>query len=283
VTRPVRLGAVSYLNVRPLVYGLEHRPDAVTLRFDVPADCARLLAAGEIDLGMIPSIAWLDRPADSIVPGICIGSEGPVVSVALFIRRPIGELKTIALDTSSKTSVALVRILCARRFQISPAFVHHAPDLGRMLASADAALVIGDLALFADHRALGTEKIDLGAVWTEMTGLPFVWAFWSGRPDAARPGTVELLQTAAEDGMAHSDLIAAAYCAGDATRVAIAQRYLRENLAFRLTPRALDGLRTFYREAARVGLVERAVEPAFFGASTGQSVIMGADAGQSHR
>ena len=262
---PVRLGAVSYLNVRPLVYGLEQRPDAVTVRFDVPSDCARLLAAGEIDLGMVPSIAWLDRPGDCIVPGICIGSDGPVASVALFTRKPISAVRAIALDTSSRTSVALVKILCTRRFQISPAFVHRSPDLDSMLASADAALVIGDRALFADQRAHRAEKVDLGAVWTEMTGLPFVWAFWSGRPDAVRSGTVELLQAAAEDGMAHSDSIAGAYCADNPARVPIAQRYLRENLAFRLTARALDGLRTFYAEALHAGLVERAPEPVFFG------------------
>jgi chorismate dehydratase len=281
VTSPVRLGAVSYLNVRPLVYGLERRPDAVTLRFDVPSDCARLLADGEIDLGMIPSIAWLDRPGDRIVPGVGIGSDGPVASVALFARKPIGEVTSIALDTSSRTSVALVRILCARHFRISPTFVPHAPDLGAMLASADAALIIGDLALFADHREHTAEKIDLGAMWTDMTGLPFVWAFWSGRPDAVSADTVALLQAAAEDGMAHSDEIAAAYCAHDAARVPTAQRYLRENLAFRLTARALDGMRTFYAEAARLGLVERASEPAFFDA--GQSAIMGIDAGRPHR
>ena len=125
-------------------------------------------------------------------------SKAPIMaSVALFTRKPISAVRAIALDTSSRTSVALVRILCTRRFQISPAFVHQPPDLDNMLASADAALLIGDLALFADPRAHGAEKIDLGAVWTEMTGLPFVWAFWSGRPDAVRADTVELLQAVA--------------------------------------------------------------------------------------
>src|SRR5207344_1578676 len=97
----VRLGAVDYLNVRPLVYGLDLHPDRVTLRYDVPSVCARLLAEGAIDLGMVPSIAYLDRPGDRIVPGICIGSDGPVESVALFTRKPIRDVRSIALDTSS--------------------------------------------------------------------------------------------------------------------------------------------------------------------------------------
>lgn len=146
-----------------------------------------------------------------------------------------------------------------------------------MLAAADAALIIGDMALFADHRARGAAKVDLGATWTEMTGLPFVWAFWAGPEDAVRPDTVPLLQAAAQDGMRDSDAIAAAYCAQEPTRIATAQRYLRDNLAFRLTARSFEGLRTYYGEAERLGLVPRACEPEFF---PGQSAIMGADAGQ---
>ena len=177
MSRAIRLGAVDYLNVRPLVYGLARRPDLVTLRFDVPSHCAELLERGDIDLGMVPSIAYLDRLGDRVVPGVCIGSEGAVASVALFTRAPIRRVSSIALDTSSRTSAVLTRILCARRFDIAPAFVAHAPDLKAMLAHADAALLIGDPALFADHRALDAEKIDLSLVWSKMTGLPFVWAF----------------------------------------------------------------------------------------------------------
>src|SRR5690348_5263249 len=133
---------------------------------------------------MVPSITYADRPGDRIVPGVCIGSEGPVASVALFARKPVRDLRRIALDTSSRTSAALVRILCARRFDVAPAFVSHAPDLGAMLAQADAALLIGDPALFVYPAAFGAEKIDLGAAWSDMTGLPFVWAFWAGRASA---------------------------------------------------------------------------------------------------
>ena len=254
MSRIVRLGAVSYLNVRPLVYGLDHHP-GVSLRFDVPSLCARLLADGEIDLGMVPSITYLDRPGDRIVPGVCIGSEGHVASVALFTRKPIDDVRSIALDTSSRTSAMLTRILCSRFFGISPAFVPHAPDLDGMLANADAALLIGDPALFADPSAHHALKIDLGAAWTSMTGLPFVWAFWSGRAGAADAAVVGILNEAAARGRADTDRVADAYCAGDPARQAVAREYLRANMRFSLDARAVEGLRTYYREAAALGLV----------------------------
>jgi chorismate dehydratase len=255
---------VDYLNVRPLVYGLDGRPDLVTLRFDVPSVCAALLQAGEIDLGMVPSISYLDRPGDRIVPGVCIGSDGPVASVALFTTRPMDRVRRVALDTSSRTSVMLTRILCRRWFGVDPELQPHAPDLDAMLSTADAALLIGDPALFADPGAHQAEKIDLGAVWTEMTSLPFVWAFWAGRPDAADASIVSLLQDAAEDGMRHSDTVADDYCAAAPERRPLARRYLRENLMFRLTPRAIDGLRRFYQEAAEIESRWATMDVAFF-------------------
>jgi chorismate dehydratase len=264
VTRPVRLGAVSYLNVRPLVHGLDGLPDRVSLRFDVPSRCADLLAAGEIDLGMVPSIAYLDRPGDRIVPGVCIGSDGPVASVALFSRVPLGDIRRLALDTSSRTSAALTRILCARRFGISPDFVPGPPDLDAMLVEADAGLLIGDPALFLDPADHGVTKTDLGEQWTTMTGLPFVWAFWSGRPAAADGATVRLLQRAAEEGMRRSDAIADAYCLGAPERRPLARRYLREHLMFRLDDRAVAGLETYYREAAALGLAMPSAKLDFF-------------------
>jgi chorismate dehydratase len=264
MTRPVRLGAVSYLNVRPLVHGLAARTDLVSLRFDVPSVCAELLAAGEIDLGMVPTITHLDRPGDAIVPGVCIGSDGPVASVALFARVPIANVTSIALDTSSRTSAALTKILCARRFGIAPRFLPHDPDPAAMLAKADAALIIGDPALFLDHRALGLEKIDLGAEWTAMTALPFVWAFWAGPSGVADPAIVTLLQHAAIDGMANSDAIADAYCDAMPERRPLARAYLRDHLRFQLSTRAVEGLTTYYREAADLGLAPSRPRLEFF-------------------
>jgi len=110
--KPVRLGAVAYLNARPLVYGLEIRTDLFALRFDVPSKCAALLHEGSIDLGMIPSIEYLQSDAYRIVPDLAIVSRGAVASVALFTTRPVRDVRSIAMDSSSRTSVALVRILC---------------------------------------------------------------------------------------------------------------------------------------------------------------------------
>lgn len=264
MTPAVRLGAVDYLNVRPLVFDLEKRAD-LSLRFDVPSVCARLLDAGQIDLGMVPSVTYLDRPGDRIVPGVCIGSAGPVASVALFTRKPMRQIRTIALDTSSRTSAALVRILCRRAFDVAPTFVPHAPDLESMLAGADAALLIGDPALFVDHVSHGADKVDLGQVWTEMTGLPFVWAFWSGRADATQGTTVvQTLQEAAVRGADHLPAIASAYCSAAPERIPAAERYLRENLEFRLSPAAIRGLEAYFREAVDAGVVKETRRLEFF-------------------
>ena len=263
----IRLGSVNYLNCRPLVSGLGGDSDPLfTLRFDPPSKCAALLEAGDIDLGLIPTIAYADRQGDCIVPGVAIASDGPVASVALFTRTPLAEVRSIALDTSSRTSVALTRILCARRFGIAPSFAPHAPDLPSMLAGHDAALLIGDPALLVDHKAISEdiEKIDLGQAWTAMTGLPFVWAFWSGRADSASPEAVRRLQTTKDAGVKVSDALADDYVANTPQYRALARQYLREHIKFDLSDRMLAGLRTYYREAASLGLIASAPEPVFF-------------------
>ncbi len=180
---PIRLGAVAYLNARPLVHGLDRLSELFTLQFDPPSRCAALLHDSAIDVGMIPSIEFHRGSSQYlIVGGMGIVSEGQVASVALFSARPVDELRTIAVDTSSRTSTGLLRVLCRERFGIAPEFVPMPPDFGPMLEQCDGALVIGDPALYLDHRAAGLNKIDLGDEWTAMTGLPFVWAFWAGRP-----------------------------------------------------------------------------------------------------
>ena len=251
----VRLGAVGYLNARPLVYGLEHST-RFELRFDLPSRCAELLHAGAIDLGLVPSIEYLRGPAPYwIVPGPAIVSRGPVRSVSLFTTRPMRDVRSIALDTSSRTSEALVRVLCAREFRISPSLVAHGPDLPRMLAECDAALLIGDVALFEESRV---ERIDLGQLWTESTGLPFVYAFWTGRKGAVSAPEVTELQRARDRGAARPVDIAGAYFADDPARQAVGAEYLRDNIRYDLSADERAGLERFYRYAAEAGVVTKA-------------------------
>lgn len=250
----LRIGAVSYLNSRPVVYGLEARAD-VGLRFDVPSRCAALLHDGAIDLGLIPSVE-IARGGYTVVPHVALASEGPVASVALFTRRAIDAVEQIALDTSSRTSAALVRVLCHERWGIAPGFRQEAPDLDAMLGVADAALLIGDNALFADHEARGLTKIDLGAEWTAHTGLPFVWAMWAGRAGAVSPAMVDVLVDARDEGLEHVDEIAAAFAPADPRRRQVAAQYLREHMKYCLGDRHEAAIRWFWAGAQRLGLVE---------------------------
>jgi chorismate dehydratase len=250
--RTIRLGAVAYLNARPLVYGLERSP-LFELRFDPPSLCAELLHANDIDVGMIPSIEYCRGAEYRMVPGMGIISDGEVASVALFTRKPLADVRTIAADTSSRTSNGLLRILCAERFEIRPDVRPMPPQPERMFRDCDAALIIGDAALYLDPAEHGVEKIDLGAEWTTLTGLPFVWAFWAGRPGVVSPDAVDALTEARDRGVAASDEIADAYCGAE--RAALGRRYLRENIYYHHGEREEAGLRRYYELAAKHGLI----------------------------
>jgi chorismate dehydratase len=260
---PLRLGAVSYLNTKPLVYGLDAHPDRFDVRFDVPSKCASLLHEGKVDLGLIPAIEYL-RGDYRIVPDVAIASDGAVATVAIFTRRPMSQVRTIALDLSSRTSVALTRILCATHWRIEPSFTAAEPDLDTMLGRADAALIIGDPAFEIDVAKRGVTKIDLGAEWKALTGLPFVYAMWVGRPGAATPAQCRALQDARDRGLAHLPDIARDVSGGDG---AIEQRsliYLRDNLKYGLGEAEAAGLRRFHDLAAEIGLVPESRPLAFY-------------------
>jgi len=270
--RKVRLGAVGYLNARPLVYGLDKRGDLFDLRFDVPSMCATLLHAGEIDLGMIPSIEYLRGPVPySIVPDLGIISDGDVASVALFTRVPLKQIRRIGLDTSSRTSAGLTRVLCREAWDIDPEFDAVPPESAARIEGTDAALLIGDPALFLDHAAAGFTRIDLGAEWTRLTGLPFVWAFWAGRPDAIDAAGIEALQHARDRGVADSEAIALQFAAEVSPKSAqrtkadeLCARYLRDNIKYRLGDRETRGLRRYYELAAKHGVVRESRPPQFY-------------------
>ena len=262
----IRVGAVTYLNARPLVYGLE-RSDRFQIRYDIPSECARLLHARETDVGLIPSIEYLRGPQPyALVPGPAVTSRGPVASVAIYTRRDMTDVRTIAMDTSSRTSVALATVMLRRRFDVTAEPVHMAPDLEAMLRRADAALIIGDIALYLDHEKAGARKIDLGEEWTAMTGLPFVYACWTGWPGTLGREDVAALQRARDEGVAQSDAVAAAYYPDDTPRQAVARRYLRDNIRYYLGQDELEGLKTFYRYASELGLVSFDGELRFYDA-----------------
>ena len=263
---PLRLGAVSYLNTKPLVYGLDAYPDRFDVRYDVPARCAALLHEGRVDLGLIPAIEYL-RGDYVIVPDVAIASDGEIASVAVFTRVPIDKVRTLALDISSRTSVALTRVLCAKHWGIAPSFTPADPDLKTMLARADAALMIGDRALRIDPASHRATKIDLGSEWQSLTGLPFVYAMWTGRAGAASAEQCRALQAARDRGVAHVADIARDVGAGDTAREAQALHYLRDNLKYSLGERESAGLRRFHELAAEIGLVPSLQPLRFYGNS----------------
>lgn len=260
----IRLGVVPYLNVEPIVHGLDEDPLFEVVR-DVPSRVAERLHAGEIDLGMIPSVEYARGDCDyAIVPGIAIGSRGAVRSVELLHQRPLGELRRVALDTSSRTSIALLRILLRERIGRDPEYVDMPPDPAAMLTGADAALVIGDNALYYDGAAA---RLDLGEAWSALTGLPFVFAFWAGRPGCVGPEGLRRLQSSLRAGLERLGEIAASYNGHGAGRAAENEAYLRQSIVFDLGDAEQAGLREFYRRAHDLGLIPRRPELRFHGDS----------------
>jgi chorismate dehydratase len=172
----------------------------------------------------------------------------------LIARRPIKEIRRVALDTSSRTSACLCQILLRRHFQITPEFVPHAPDIKTMLERADAALMIGDPALASDFPGLDVH--DLADLWRDMTGLPFVFAFWAVRREVATPDLVSAFQNAAAYSMQHLDEMVTEEAERTGLPRPIVHTYLRENIEFHLGERNLAGLRLFYSLAHELGLIE---------------------------
>jgi len=263
-SKSIRLGAVGYLNARPLTWALDRSPDRWQVRYDLPSACATLLHRGETDLGLIPSIEYLQSPDYRFVPGVGIGSRGQIASVALYTSVPVDRIHRIALDTSSRTSVALIKVLCHHHFRIAPEFVPHGPDLAAMTRECDAGLLIGDPAFDADHEALGLTKVDLGEQWTALTGLPFIYAAWTGRPGAVTDRDVRALQDAQAEGVASRRAIADEYGRGDEARAGRAELYLRDNVRYGLGQDEAAGLQRFLDYAADLGLAPQRRTLEFF-------------------
>jgi len=258
----VRLGVVSFLNARPLVHSLQH--DArFALTHSVPSRCAADLQDRRVDVGLIPSIEYA-RSAEpyQIVPGLAIAAAGPVLTVRLYYRTPLDQVRRVALDTSSRTSVALLNILLRERYGFEPVWVEAAPDLPAMLAAADAALLIGD-PVFAQLDC-GVPSIDLAEEWLAHTGLPFVFAFWAGHRGVLDARRVAALREAMCAGVDQVEAIAAEYAAASGGDAALYRRYLSEHIRYDMGEREVEGLRLFYAKAHVHGLIDSVPALDFF-------------------
>lgn len=245
----LRYASVPYLNAKPLLAGLED--DAGPVRLEVPAVLTRLLESGEVDVALAPIVASFEMPTLTIVEAGAIATKGAVGSVLLFSKVPPGEARTVALDTSSRTSVALTRVLYRFRWNASPRFVARAPDPDLTRLDADAALLIGDPALIA--RWAGPPPVDLGHEWCEWTGLPFVFAAWLARsPEIARLATSPL-RRAAERGQARIDDLAAAGAADLGIDRTVSEDYLRRHLSFAFGAREREAVDRFRDYWSRLG------------------------------
>ena len=180
MSKPVRVGAVNYLNSKPLICDLESLAPGADLVLDVPSRLADLLAEGRLDVALIPAIEYFRAGGYTLVPDIAIASDGPVLSVTLFSKVPWADVRRVALDAGSRTSAALTQILLRRRYGVRPEVVPLPLDRAAEEADADAVLLIGDRAM---HACLPGFRyaFDLGQEWRDWTGLPFVFAFWAVR------------------------------------------------------------------------------------------------------
>jgi chorismate dehydratase len=226
--------------------------EAVELSFRIPSECADEVASGAADVGIIPAVE-LNRHDYGRVPGLGIASRGAVRSILLISSKPFREIQTLAGDVSSRTSVALARIILGRKYGTEPQVVPHAPNLTRMLMVADAALIIGDPALHLDPQSLGEHVLDLGAEWTDMTGLPMVFAVWAGRKEAITPEVEAIFQASYQFGRNHLDEIIRTEAAARRLSPELARQYLTRHIVCELGSAEYRGLELFleYTRVAR--------------------------------
>jgi chorismate dehydratase len=246
----LRLCSVDYLNSAPLVWGLLHGPqrNLFDLTFRLPSELADLVAAGQIDLGNIPVIEALRQNLE-MVPGVGVASRGAVRSILLVSKRPLDQIRTLAADSSSRTSVALTRIILAKRYGVEPEFRPAAPDLAAMLDRCDAALIIGDPALRLNRASLPFLVADLGEEWTGMTSLPMVFAVWAGHKRHVTPEVSEALAASCRFGREHLEEIAKSDGPARGIPQDLARDYLTNHIVNELGPREYEGLQLYLRYA----------------------------------
>ncbi len=253
---PIRIGAVNYLNTKPLICDLDVLAPDAELVLDVPSRLADRLAAAELDVALIPAIEYFRSGSYSIVPDVSIATRGPVLSVTLFSRRPWDGIRRVALDAGSRTSAALTQILLRKRHNIRPEVLPLDGDAED--ADADAVLLIGDRAMRACLPGFA-HAYDLGQEWYDWTGLPFVYAVWAVRPGVDLNGVDAALIEAKRRGLARAGVIAHREAPRLGLDAGFCRRYLANILHFDLGPREQAGLRHYYQLACELGLAPRGV------------------------
>ncbi len=263
MSEKIRVGAVSYLNTKPLIEGLgEFAPNA-ELILDVPSRLADRLAAGDLDVGLIPVVEYFRAGRYSVVPGVSIASRGPVLSVTLFSRVPWAEIRSVAMDEGSRTSVALTRILLEKRYGIRPRTEQLPLGVAADDMTTDAVLLIGDRAMKACLPGLA-HSYDLGQEWFDWTGLPFVYAVWAVREGIDLRGVDRGLRQCRDHGLARVGQIAEREAKGLGLDSGFCRRYLSNILCFDLGPREIAGLEKFRALARDLGLVPDSVDLEFY-------------------
>lgn len=253
----LRIGAVSYLNTKPLIQSLAKQlGDDGHLTLDLPSRLADDLKAGELDVALIPSVEYFRNPGYQIVSDAAIACRGPVWSVRLLSRVPVPEIKRLALDEGSRTSAAMLRTLLWEMHGLKPETVPLAIDQSPDDVEADAVLLIGDRAMYPTP-GIYQEIWDLGDRWCRWTELPFVFAMWVARADchADLETLAPILEASRDDGLANLEQIASEESASHGLTKEDLHRYFAENLYFRLGPGERLGLESFRQRAAKLGLV----------------------------
>lgn len=266
----LRISAISYLNTAPLMWDFEHGSAgaAFDIAYTLPAQCAASLRDGAADIGIIPAAAYCSVPDLAVIPGVAIASRRAVRSILLVSKVPLEDIQTVALDTSSMTSVALTKVLFARWWGGQRTFAEMAPDIEQMLEQHDAGLVIGDPALQIDRSRYIT--YDLAEEWIRFTGKPFVFAFWAVRQAALRDAASDtdlaaLFQQSRDHGLVpeNVDRIAREWAPRLGLTEAAVGDYLTHSIHYSLDVECLAGLRLFYQYAEECGALPQATSIQF--------------------
>jgi chorismate dehydratase len=260
------IGSVPYLNEKPLTRWFAHtdegRASGIEVVYAVPSELARMMGAGEIAAALVSSFEYFRTPGYAIAPGVSISGQDDIESVRAFSRLPWRNTQSVALDTSSLTSVALLKILLAEQFDAHPAFLNHAPDFESMLQSADAGLLIGDKGMLFD--GTGLNVLDLGRGWRRLTRLPFVYAVWMGKAENLTPHLIESMNTAKDWGRTQIAAISEEQAARLGCSTETCRHYLADVMDYDLDDEHRQALETFGAKAYANGLLPAAPGPLQF-------------------